>query len=229
MYISELNLKNFRVFKEETKIEFNEGINVLIGQNNSGKTTLINALSILFDHSSSKSMTINDFSKNITIAELKEKPPEIKLTAILEESETEENYSDDLVTVSDWLIDLESPYKAKITYHYYLPEKELENYQEEINNLSSSSPNDYWHLIESKFLRKYKYKRYVGNPEHKNTLDSSDLEKFDFQFLSPIRDVERDLYSGSNTLLKEVIDFFMDYDIKTDKDLSDRKKRRNQK
>lgn len=225
MYISELNLKNYRVFKEKTKIEFNEGINVLIGQNNSGKTTLINALSILFDHSSSKSMSINDFSKNITIAELKEKPPEIKLTAILEESEAEENYSDDLVTVSDWLIDLESFYKAKITYHYYLPEKELESYQEEINNLSSNNPNDYWQLIESKFLRKYKYKRYVGNPEHKNRLDSSDLKKFDFQFLSPIRDVERDLYSGSNTLLKEVIDFFMDYDIKTDNDLSDREKK----
>ncbi|TDX42931.1 putative ATP-dependent endonuclease of OLD family [Halanaerobium congolense] len=225
MYISELNLENYRVFKEKIKIEFNEGINVLIGQNNSGKTTLINALSILFDHSSSKSMSINDFSKNITIAELKEKPPEIKITAILEESEAEENYSDDLVTVSDWLIDLESPYKAKITYHYYLPEKELENYLEEINNLSSSNPNDYWQLIESKFLRKYKYNRYVGNPDHKNRLDSSDLKKFDFQFLSPIRDVERDLYSGSKTLLKEVIDFFMDYDIKTDNDLSDREKK----
>lgn len=225
MFISELQLENYRVFKEKTKIEFNEGINVLIGQNNSGKTTLIKALSILFDHSSSKSMSINDFSKNITIAELKEKPPEIIISAILKESENEKDYSDDLVTVSDWLINLESPYKAKITYHYYLPEKELENYKEELKSLSSSNTDYYWQLIESKFLRKFRYKRYVGNSKHKNTLDSSDLKKFDFQFLSPIRDVERDLYSGSNTLLKEVIDFFMDYNIKTDEELSDQEKK----
>jgi len=220
MYISELHLENYRIFKEKTKIKFNEGINVLIGQDNSGKTTLIKALSILFDHNSSKSMNINDFSKNITVDQLKNKPPEIKISAIIKESEEEEGYSDDLVTVSDWLINLESPYRAKITYHYYLLEKEFQNYQTEINNLSGSNPNDYWQLIEAKFLRKYRYKKYVGDPEHKNTLDSSDLKKFDFQFLSPIRDVERDLYSGSNTLLKEVIDFFMDYNIKTDNELS---------
>ena len=225
MYISELYLENYRIFKEKTKIKFNPEMNVLIGQNNSGKTTIIKALSILFDQSSSKSMTINDFSKNITIEELKEKPPEITISAIIKESDDEEKYSDDLVTVSDWLVDLESPYKAKITYHYYLPEKELDNYKECIRDISAEDPNEYWKEIESKFLRKYRYKRYLGNPEHKNLLDSSDLKKFDFQFLSPIRDVERDLYTGSNTLLKEVIDFFMDYDVKTNDDLSSEEKK----
>lgn len=199
-------------------------MNVLIGQNNSGKTTIIKALSILFDQSSSKSMTINDFSKNITIEELKEKPPEIKISAVIKESDDEEKYSDDLVTVSDWLVDLESPYKAKINYHYYLPEKEIDNYMDSIKDISVEDPDEYWKEIERKFLKKYKYKRYVGNPEHKNSLESSDLKKFDFQFLSPIRDVERDLYTGSNTLLKEIIDFFMDYDIKTNDKLSNKEK-----
>jgi predicted ATP-dependent endonuclease of OLD family len=46
--------------------------------------------------------------------------------------------------------------------------------------------------------------------------DSDALNKFDFQFLDAIRDVERDMFTGKNTLLKEVLDFFMDYDIKTD-------------
>ncbi|MGY5343587.1 ATP-dependent nuclease [Paenibacillus glucanolyticus] len=41
--------------------------------------------------------------------------------------------------------------------------------------------------------------------------------KKDFQFIDAIRDVERDLFTGKNTLLREVIDFFMDYSIKSSK------------
>jgi len=136
MYISELCFENYTIFKEKTKIKFNLEMNVLIGQNNSGKTTIIKALSILFDQSFSKSMTINDFSKNITIQKFKEKPPEITISAVIKESDEEEEYSDDLVTVSDLLVDLETPYGAEITYHYYLPEKRLENYKESINDIS---------------------------------------------------------------------------------------------
>ena len=44
------------------------------------------------------------------------------------------------------------------------------------------------------------------------------MQKFDFQFLDAIRDVERDMFSGRNTLLRDVLDFFMDYDIKKDTD-----------
>lgn len=49
-----------------------------------------------------------------------------------------------------------------------------------------------------------------------NTADSESLQKFDFQFLDAIRDVERDMFTGRNTLLKDVLDFFMDYEIKND-------------
>lgn len=52
--------------------------------------------------------------------------------------------------------------------------------------------------------------------------DSDSLRKFDYQFLNAIRDVERDMFSGRNTLLKRVIDFFMDYEIKSDKRLDEK-------
>ncbi|EAC2669931.1 ATP-dependent endonuclease, partial [Listeria monocytogenes] len=35
-----------------------------------------------------------------------------------------------------------------------------------------------------------------------------------------IRDVERDMYSGKSALLKDVIDFFVDYDIKSNKEIT---------
>lgn len=59
----------------------------------------------------------------------------------------------------------------------------------------------------------------MGNADLKNQVNVSELSRFDFQFLSAIRDVERDLFKGNNMLLKEVIDFYMDYEIKNDVNL----------
>ena len=55
-------------------------------------------------------------------------------------------------------------------------------------------------------------------------MNQTELSKFDFQFLSAIRDVERDLFKGNNSLLKDVIDFYMDYDIKSNVELNDNEK-----
>lgn len=45
MYISQLHISKFRVFDDIT-LYFNKGINILIGENNAGKTTIIDALRI---------------------------------------------------------------------------------------------------------------------------------------------------------------------------------------
>lgn len=215
MYIAELLIENFRSFKNQTKIEFHEGINVIIGQNNAGKTTVIKALELLFSNSKSKRLLIDDFNRDTTVEELKAEPPKIKLSATLVESDGEEEYSEELVTVASWLTKLESPYEAQITYEFYLPEKEVEEYKSSMNSISNSDPEECWNIIRDDFLRKYTHKVLIGNPTHSNGVDPESINKFDFQFLSAIRDVERDLFSGRNPLLKEIIDFFMDYEIKT--------------
>ena len=220
MYISELILEGFRGFKNEQIIEFHEGINVIIGHNNSGKTTVIKALELLFGEKSNKQLSIDDFNKKVKIDELKEKPPYITISAKLKESNDEDEYSDDLVTVSTWLTKINKPYEALITYKFFLPDKELDDYIKAMNNIDSIDIQDYWYEIEYNFLRKYTYKVYVGNPEHQNVLESETIKKFDFQFLSAIRDVERDMFSGRNSLLKEVIDFFIDYEVKINTELT---------
>ena len=219
MYIFELSIDNFRTFNGKTTIEFHEGTNVIIGQNNAGKTTVIKALELLFDSQKSKRLSIDDFNRHTTIAELKANPPKITISAKLKESEGEGEYSDDLVTVSTWLTKLESPYEARITYEYFLPDKELEDYIKSMSRITEDKIEDCWDIIRYNFLRKYTHKVYVGNPEHKNSIDPESINKFAFQFLTAIRDVERDLFTGRNALLKEVIDFFMDYDIKIDEAL----------
>ncbi|WP_294064432.1 AAA family ATPase [uncultured Fusobacterium sp.] len=225
MFIKELHIENFRGFKNKTIIEFQEGLNVLIGPNNGGKTTILKALELLFSFGSNKKLKIEDFHQNIEINILKEKSPKIILSAIFSESENEDEYSEDLISVSTWLTKIEKPYQAQITFEFYLPEIYETDYVETLKNISSEDIYIYWKEIESEFLRKYTTKIYIGNPELKNVVDSESLKTFDFQFLTAIRDVERDLFSGSNTQLKEVIDFFMDYDIKTDKNLDKYKKK----
>ncbi|MGG0175202.1 ATP-dependent nuclease [Gottfriedia acidiceleris] len=219
MYISELKVTNFRGFTSESTIEFKEGINVVIGHNNAGKTTIIKALEILFDNKSSKRLNINDFNHNIELEKLKTEPPKICISAKLIESDNEESYSDELVTVANWLTNLETPFEATISFEFFLPENEVDTYKKAMDSVISTDINYYWKVIEQHFLKKYVSKTYVGNPNLKNQVDSSELSRFDFQFLSAIRDVERDLFKGNNTLLKEVIDFYMDYDIKNDGDL----------
>ena len=46
MYISKLVLTNFRKYKS-LSIEFNPNLNVLVGENNSGKTAIIDAIRII--------------------------------------------------------------------------------------------------------------------------------------------------------------------------------------
>ena len=45
MYISKINIHNYRNFKD-IEVAFNDGVNVIIGHNNAGKSNLIKAISI---------------------------------------------------------------------------------------------------------------------------------------------------------------------------------------
>lgn len=216
MYIANISIENFRGFSGKKVIELNEKLNIFIGHNNSGKTTVIKALQILFDTSYSKKLSINDFNRQLSINDLKANPPQVVISSILKENEGEAEYSEDIVLVSTMLTKIQRPYEAKITYGFFLPEKEIEEYRATMAAISSPNIEEYWSEIEHSFLSKYVWKLYGGDEKLKTVVDNDILNKFDFEFMQPIRDVERDLSSGSNSLLKEVIDFFIDYEIKND-------------
>ena len=213
MFISKIQVENFRSF-ERTEVEFHEGINVLIGHNNCGKSNLLTAMALIFDNSISKQLEVDDFYNGISVEELKESAPKIKITITITQSNDEDLMSDELVTVSNWLVSLETPYQAQVQYEYFLSSGEEENYKKRVSGIDSAK--EIWKIIKSEYIRLYTYKIWVGNPANREVADSDSLRKFDYQFLNAIRDVERDMFSGRNTLLKRVIDFFMDYEIKSD-------------
>lgn len=200
MYISKLTIQNFRCFQDFT-IEFNEGLNVLIGSNNAGKTTVIKALELIFKRGSTRTPTINDFNKSLDISI----PPEITITATLCSSITDT--MDDKAIVASWLTKLESPWEAELTFKYFLPEHDHPKYIEEYAGLQTEKER--WFLLERN-LKRYVARIYGGNMINKNRAEPEYLDKIHCETLDALRDVESNMFTGKNTLLKQLLMHFKD-------------------
>lgn len=68
MKLKSLILKNFRSYKD-VKILFDKSMNVIIGQNDVGKSTILEALDIFFEGGTIK-IDITDFRKMLRIIKL---------------------------------------------------------------------------------------------------------------------------------------------------------------
>lgn len=207
MYISKLRIQNFRCFRDFT-IEFNEGLNVLIGGNNAGKTTIMKAIELIFKRSNSKALTVDDFNKSLDIS----CPPEITITATLKSSKTDT--VDDKAIVASWLTKLNTPWEAELTYKYYLPEQDEQKYLKQAEKISTTKEK--WSLLE-KSLKRYVSRIYGGNIINKNRAEPEYLERIHCESLDALRDVESNMFTGKNTLLKQLLMHFKDSNISTDK------------
>ena len=202
-------MQNFRCFSDTSKpVEFYEGLNVLIGENNSGKTTILKALQLIFDISVSKKLSIDDFYKGISSFD---EPPQITITISIQETKSEK--IEDKAVVATWLTKLNSPWEATLTYKYFLPDTNLDEYKKELKERDESLISE-WDILE-RFLQRYVSRIYAGNPISKNRVESEYLEKFDCTFLDALRNVENSIYNGKNSLLKNVLNYFLDYNLKS--------------
>nr|WP_321451468.1 AAA family ATPase [uncultured Carboxylicivirga sp.] len=209
MYISGIKIKNYRNFKN-LDIEFNHGLNVIIGHNNSGKTNLIKALQLVLDRNLKEKPSLDDFCKtNLDYTE----PPSIEISVFIKEHNDK---PDDKNVVYDWLIEESPKYTAQLTYVFELPTKNHEEYKVQIEECRVEDGFDQdkcLKLIGKKFLQKYVTRIYGGKPSKQEKADSENLDRFDFQFLDAIRDAERQMFFGNNTLLRDVLNYFLDYDL----------------
>ena len=62
MFISKIKIESYKSFEDSGEINFKPGINIIIGQNNSGKTALLEALSLTFMNKPHKSEGTSDNS-----------------------------------------------------------------------------------------------------------------------------------------------------------------------
>lgn len=66
MYIYKVEIEKYRNFREK-EVTFNDGLNVIIGHNNAGKTNQINALALILNSNGKKRLEIHDFNKNTSL------------------------------------------------------------------------------------------------------------------------------------------------------------------
>ncbi len=148
MYISKIRISNFRNFVS-TEVCLNDGLNILIGPNNSGKTNLLKAISLVIDSGTSKRLGIDDFNKKVSLEQLKKNSP--KITISLTINKGSDDRFDDLVMVGYWLTKLDSDYEALLTYEFFLPEKEEENYLNILGN-DGVGIEKAWKIINRDFI-----------------------------------------------------------------------------
>ncbi|EGW49051.1 hypothetical protein HMPREF0666_03118 [Prevotella sp. C561] len=212
MYIKEINILNFRSFKEAL-IPFHEGVNVIIGHNNTGKSNLLRAMGLVLGYSNGHRLGTSDLFYETDVAELQRQSPRIQITLVLRRSADENLYSADMALFANMMTDPALSEEAELRYEFKLDDSQEQNYKADVTNAITAK--EIWKIIEQDYIRLYKSSRSGGNQAAGININET-LEQIDFQFLDAIRDVSHDLYAGYNPLLRDVLNFLIDYSVKND-------------
>lgn len=216
MFIASAHIRNYRCFLDE-KVDFQPGLNVIIGENNSGKTALLSALRLVFDRQQRERPNFHDFSCRIPPST---SPAEISVSVVLRSLPPDP--VDDKALVATWLTKLDSPWEAQLVYRFFLPEEHWAEFERRVG--TSPSQEQYSQAIEAA-LPKFVARIYAGDSTNPIQADPDLLRKFDFHFLDALRDVETRMYSGATPLLKSMLRQVLDHDVRDD-DVAGEKRRR---
>src|SRR5258708_38175020 len=109
MFLADVHIRNYRCFADQT-VQFRPGVNVLLGENNSGKTTIIKALGLVLDQKARRRPTFFDFHHPPLDWST---PPAVAVTLTFRSSETDT--VEDLTLVPTWQTELHPPCKPQAT------------------------------------------------------------------------------------------------------------------
>lgn len=203
MYIAKLAITNLRCFRQTT-VEFQPGINVILGENNAGKTALLCALRLVFDRTGRLRPGLPDFYQGIDDFM---KAPTISVTATLRSSTADT--IDDKALVATWLTKLDAPCEAQISYEFFLPDEEVPAFTAA---LGATPDRDQFFRVLEQFIPKYVARIFGGLPENRLVAEPDALAKFDCHTVDAIRDVESELFTGTNPLLRTMLRQVLDHD-----------------
>ena len=203
MYIAKLAITNLRCFRQTT-VEFQPGINVILGENNAGKTALLCALRLVFERSGRLRPDLPDFYQGIADFT---KAPTISVTATLRSSTADT--IDDKALVATWLTKLDAPWEAQLTYEFFLPDEEVPAFTAACG---AAPDRDQFFGVLEQFIPKYVGRIFAGLPENRVVAEPDGLAKFDCHTVDAIRDAESELFAGTNPLLRTMLRQVLDHD-----------------
>lgn len=173
MYLSKLKITNFRAIKE-IELKFHKGVNILIGENNSGKTAIIDALRIGFGYGKNNSNNI--YLKESDIHLNRSDPNEVNNEILF-----------------DFIFEIEDEIKEKQCFFDFLSQDEEDPNKQTIQLHLKYS-------YETRGNRSF-FKRSVwGGDNEGQNIPYEALEEIFFIYLDPLRDAVQSLkpYSYSN-------------------------------
>ena len=200
MYIKEIKISNFRNF-QEASVPFHEGVNVILGHNNTGKSNLLRAIGLVLGFSDGHRLGTSDIFYDTNVETLKLQSPREDLD------------SAEMGLFSGMMTDPTLSEEAELRYEFKLADTQEDNYKADV--AEATTAKEIWKIIDHDYIRFYRSSRSGGNQAAGISVNDA-LGQIDFQFLDAIRDVSHDLYAGYNPLLRDVLNFFIDYSVKND-------------
>ena len=200
MYISEIHIENFRNYNNFT-MNFQKGLNVVIGANNSGKTGLLYAINLL---SHPSEISVDDFNKyNLSkfTEEYKDKAPKIVFEYSIQHTIMEDDTEDESIikllpfmgikNLSNSRIEQDGKayYNifAKVRAEFSLDIRFLDDYIKEIEPITDFE--DYWLVLNRYVLKHYDWTFSNGASDTK--IDKKDVSSiFDIRFIGAERTSE---------------------------------------
>lgn len=200
MYISEIHIENFRNFNNFS-MNFQKGLNVIIGANNSGKTGLLYAINLL---SHPSEISVDDFNKyNLSkfTEEYRDKAPKIVFEYSIQHTIMEDDTEDESIikllpfmgikNLSSSRIEQEGKayYNifAKVRAEFSLDIRFLDDYIKEIAPITNFE--DYW-LVLNRYVQKH-YDWTFSNGASETKIDKKDVSSlFDIRFIGAERTSE---------------------------------------
>lgn len=210
MYISKLTIKNYRNFGEEPFVVELKPFTLIIGENNIGKTNLLNALGLIFSQEitifKKRFLEIDDINYDV-IKRLKENVintsinvTQIELPIVKIEATLSAFTDEQAAIVADWCINKELS-EAKITYEFspQVSFKKDEWVQKQRENKSSN-----WESVDFP-IDAYEYSIYGGD-DSSSRCDLYFLRMLKMEFLDALRDAKKELVASSdNRLLYKIL------------------------
>ncbi|MCF2650591.1 ATP-dependent nuclease [Niallia circulans] len=190
MYISEVNIFNYRSF-EQFQVSLNEGLSIIIGENNVGKSNFLEALSLIFNSNYSirkRTLQQEDFWNGLFI---KDVWPEIVIETTLKGIDTE----NELAITSRWLT--RNPGEGKLTYKFR-PKANIS-----VKPPTESTPIEKIQLP----LNEYEWVIYGGERETLDSFDFNMLSKFGIEYVGALRDATTELKKSSGQLQRILRNF----------------------
>lgn len=173
MFLSKIAMKNFRKYIDTT-VDFHKGLNALIGENNSGKSAIIDAIKIVFNTQSAESIRVTD--DDFHISENNARSSELSINCVIEDLSDDE--AKNFIEYASFTKSSETSSCNVKIYLYFRAWKEG-------NRIFSS-------------LR-------AGNPENGPFLDGRARELLKCVYLRPLRDAEREMHSGKNSRISQIL------------------------